>query len=78
MTKSLQNLFVFLTLLLARAKAISCFVSDSGTPSAIIATTLIVGCIRADMEEAAALHSQQKHRIKKTNIFSSTEQDKDH
>lgn len=33
----------------------SCFVSASGTPSAIIATTLIVGCFRADNEEAAAL-----------------------
>jgi hypothetical protein len=30
-------------------------VSDSGTPSAIIATTLIVGCFKAAIEEAAAL-----------------------
>lgn len=44
-----------LTLLLARACAINCLVSDSGTPSAIIATTLIVGCFNAVMEEAAAL-----------------------
>lgn len=44
-----------LTLLFARAKAINCFVSHSGTPSAIIATTLIVGCFRADIDEAAAL-----------------------
>jgi len=37
----------------------SCFVSDSGTPSAIIATTRIVGCFRADKEDAAALQIQQ-------------------
>jgi len=53
----------FVTLLLARAKAMSCFVSDSGTPSAMIATTRIVGCFRADKEEAAALQIQQITKI---------------
>lgn len=50
-----DKFYLHLTLLFARAKAINCFVSDSGTPSAIIATTLIVGCLRADIDEAAAL-----------------------
>jgi hypothetical protein len=45
--------------LFARAYAINCFASDSGTPSAIIATTLIVGCFKADMDDAAALYIDQ-------------------
>jgi hypothetical protein len=40
------------TLLLARAYAMSLLASASGTPSAMIAITLIVGCLRASMEEA--------------------------
>lgn len=40
------------TLLFARAKAISLLASASGTPSAMIATTLIVGCFRASMDDA--------------------------
>lgn len=30
--------------------------SDSGTPSAMIAITLIVGCFKAAIDDAAALH----------------------
>lgn len=49
--------FIISTLLFALAKAINSLVSDSGTPSAIMATTLIVGCLRADLDEAAALET---------------------
>ena len=51
-----------LTLLLARAYAINCLVSDSGTPSAMIAITLMVGCFKADIDDAAALHIRQ-HKL---------------
>lgn len=37
--------------------------SDSGTPSAIIATTLIVGCFKAAMDDAAALHVDQFENV---------------
>lgn len=53
---------VCLTLLLAFAYAINLFVSASGTPSAMIATTLIVDCFRASMEEANALQVRQTSR----------------
>lgn len=49
--------FIIFTLLFALANAINSLVSDSGTPSAIMATTLIVGCLRADLDEAAALET---------------------
>lgn len=50
-----QNSLCLHTLLFDRAYAINCLVSASGTPSAIIATTLMVGCFIAAIEEAAAL-----------------------
>ncbi len=40
------------TLLLARAKAMRCLVSFSGTPSAITATTRMVGARRASREDS--------------------------
>lgn len=50
-----KNSLCLHTLLFDRAYAINCLVSASGTPSAIIATTLMVGCFIAAIEEAAAL-----------------------
>lgn len=47
----------FSTLLLARAYAINLLASASGTPSAMIATTLIVGCLSASMEDEYALQT---------------------
>lgn len=55
----MQICSIHLTLLFARANAINCLASDSGTPSAMIATTRIVGCFKAAMDEAAALHIHQ-------------------
>lgn len=45
-----------MTLLLARAKAIICLVSFSGTPSAMTATTRSVAVCRASIVESKALH----------------------
>lgn len=52
-----------------RAYAINCFVSDSGTPSAIIATTLIVGCFKAVIDEAAALQEYQSFSVQHNEIL---------
>lgn len=40
----------------ARAYAINCLVSDSGTPSAIISITLIVGCFKNETTIQSSYH----------------------
>lgn len=48
-------------LLLARAKAINVLVSRSGTPSAMTATTRIVGCLSASNVDSKALQNETTH-----------------
>lgn len=44
-----------LTFLFDLSQEITSLVSESGTPSAIIATTMMVGCLRTSFDEAATL-----------------------
>jgi len=52
------------TLLFAPTYATNCLVFDLGTPPAIIATTLIIGCFKATMDDVAALHVDQFVHVK--------------